>query len=255
MPLHLIFLTSFIIGLSGAISPGPLLAITLEETIKKNYKAGPIIIAGHSILEFFMVIFLILGFGRFLKREFVQNYLYIIGGFFLIYMGITTIISPQKINFERQKNSTIGKNYQLIFKGIFISLSNPYWTVWWTTIGSAYLSIALTYKFFGVFLFFTGHILSDFLWYTFVSYFFYKSKKFIEEKYLKYLSLLLGIFLIGFGIFLINFKKFYLVKPHLEQIFKPVESIIKVDILPSQLAHLSFQTNSIGGLHLISFPQ
>ncbi|MFN4227622.1 MAG: LysE family transporter [Candidatus Ratteibacteria bacterium] len=201
MKSYLIFLTSFFIGLSGAISPGPLLAITIEETVKKDYKAGPLIIIGHSILELLMVTFLIIGFGEVLKKEIIWNYLNIFGGFFLICFGFLTLISIKKINFLYSKGSS--NNYSLILKGIFVSLSNPYWTIWWVTIGLVYLSFALPYGFFGVFLFFFGHISSDFLWYSFVSYSFYKSKRLIKEKYLKYLSVFLGIFLICFGIFLI----------------------------------------------------
>ncbi len=207
MPLYLIFLTSFLIGLSGAISPGPLLAITVEETIKRNFKAGPIIIVGHALLELFMVIFLVLGFGNFLKMEKVQIWLSISGGIFLIYFGVSTFFSTSKFITENYKNLELTKNHFLIFKGFFVSLSNPYWTVWWITIGIVYLSFALPYGFLGIFLFFIGHILSDFLWYSFISYFIYKSKKVINKKYLKYLSIFFGIFLIGFGIFLIV-KKF-----------------------------------------------
>ncbi|MCM8767804.1 MAG: LysE family translocator [Candidatus Omnitrophica bacterium] len=207
MKFYLIFLTSFLIGLSGAISPGPLLAITIEQTIKRNYKAGPLIIIGHSILELLMITFLIIGFGETLKKEIVRSYLNIFGGFFLIFFGFLTLISIKKINFSYSKTSYC--NYSLIFKGIFVSLSNPYWTIWWVTIGIVYLSFALPYGFFGVFLFFFGHISSDFLWYSFVSYSLYKSKKLIKEKYLNYLSVFLGIFLICFGIFLIS-----KVRPH-----------------------------------------
>ncbi|MCM8785376.1 MAG: LysE family translocator [Candidatus Omnitrophica bacterium] len=202
MNLSLIFLTSFFIGLSGAISPGPLLAITIEQTIKKGYKAGPLIIIGHSILELLMVIFLIIGFGEILKKGIVQNYLNIFGGFFLICFGVLTLISIKNINLSFSKSPQ--NNYSLIFKGIFVSLSNPYWTIWWVTIGFVYLSFALLYGFFGIFLFFVGHISSDFLWYSFVSYSLYKSKKLMKEAYLKYLSVFLGIFLICFGIFLIS---------------------------------------------------
>jgi len=203
MPLYLIFFTSFLIGFSGAVSPGPLLAITVEETIRRDFKAGPLIILGHSILEFLMVLLLIYGFGEFLKREIVQKYLSIFGGIFLIYTGISIFFSEKKIKTEKNESTSNKKNHFLLLKGFFVSLSNPYWSIWWITIGLVYLSFALPYGFKGIFLFFTGHILSDFLWYSFVSYFVFKSKKVINEKYLKSLSYFFCIFLISFGGFLI----------------------------------------------------
>jgi threonine/homoserine/homoserine lactone efflux protein len=203
MPLYLIFLTSFLIGFSGAVSPGPLLAVTVEETIRKDFKAGPLIIIGHSILEFLMVLLLVFGFGDFLKKEIIQRYLSIFGGSFLIYTGISIFFSDKKIKNEKYESIPCKKNHFFILKGFFVSLSNPYWSIWWITIGLVYLSFAFPYGFKGIFLFFTGHILSDFLWYSLVSYFVFKSKKVINEKYLKTLSYFFCIFLIFFGMFLI----------------------------------------------------
>ncbi len=206
MPLYLIFFTSFLIGVSGAISPGPLLIVTIDETIKKDFKAGPLIITGHSFLELLMVILLIFGLGDILKNPEIQKYLSIFGGIFLIYFGISTFFSKYEFNKENRKNFKSTKNHILILKGIFISLSNPYWTIWWVTIGLVYLSFALPYGFLGIFLFFIGHILSDFFWYSTVSYFIYSNKKIFIPK-IKYLSLFLGSFLVIFGGFLI-FKNF-----------------------------------------------
>ncbi|MCS7181225.1 MAG: LysE family translocator, partial [bacterium] len=161
MPLYLLFTTSFLVGLSGAVSPGPLFVVTVEETLKKDFKVGPQIILGHSLLELFMVLFLIFGFGEVLKGENVQKYLSIVGGVFLIYFGISTFLSFKKLKFKKN-NSLNNKNFILILKGILVSLSNPYWTIWWITIGLVYLSFAFPYGFLGIFLFFIGHILSDF---------------------------------------------------------------------------------------------
>jgi len=46
-----IFATSWIVGLSGAVSPGPLLAYDIKETLRIGPWAGPAISLGHSILE------------------------------------------------------------------------------------------------------------------------------------------------------------------------------------------------------------
>lgn len=53
--------------------------------------------------------------------------------------------------------------------GAAASVSNPYWILWWTTIGATYVSQALGSGWAGVGFFFGGHILSDILWLTFVS--------------------------------------------------------------------------------------
>ncbi len=54
---------SFVIGLSGAMAPGPLLTITIAESIKRGPWVGPLIVLGHGVLELTMVIAIISGHG------------------------------------------------------------------------------------------------------------------------------------------------------------------------------------------------
>ncbi len=63
-----IALSSFAVALSGAISPGPLLAVTVTRSLSFGAREGPLLITGHSILEFIMVILLATGFGIYLRQ-------------------------------------------------------------------------------------------------------------------------------------------------------------------------------------------
>ena len=47
-------LTSFIVALSGALMPGPLLTVTVGEAARRGFWAGPLIIVGHALLENFI---------------------------------------------------------------------------------------------------------------------------------------------------------------------------------------------------------
>ena len=55
MEYFFIFMTSFVIALSGALAPGPLLAACISESTKHGFKSGPLMILGHAILEIIMV--------------------------------------------------------------------------------------------------------------------------------------------------------------------------------------------------------
>ena len=57
-----IFISSFIIALSGALMPGPVLTITISESTKRGFIAGPLIVLGHAILEISLLVLLVLGF-------------------------------------------------------------------------------------------------------------------------------------------------------------------------------------------------
>ena len=199
MNLIAITFTSFIIAFSGALTPGPLFALTIEHSLKKGFKAGPLLIVGHGILEILVILLIIAGFGDILKRREVFILLSIIGGTLLVWMGQGMI--RKKVDMEVESKGMVKSS---ILGGIIASVSNPYWIIWWATIGMTYLVFAYPYGLKGIFLFFLGHILADFTWYSFVSFSISKGRKKISPSLYKGLLYGCGIFLIGFGIWLVG---------------------------------------------------
>ena len=61
LELTLIFTTALLVGLSGALMPGPLTAVTMEHAFRRGYLAAPLITLGHASLEVVMVLLLLLG--------------------------------------------------------------------------------------------------------------------------------------------------------------------------------------------------
>ncbi|MCM8759513.1 MAG: LysE family translocator [Candidatus Omnitrophica bacterium] len=206
MSLFAIALSSFGVALSGALSPGPLLAVTMSRSVHYGAKEGPLIGLGHSILELVMVVMLIFGFGYYLKKPMVVDIIGLVGGCVLILFGLWMVFSKEYIMFveETAKNRQCQPSFLMsIFSGIIVSLSNPYWFLWWITIGLTYLSIAIPMGIPGVIAFFFGHISADLLWYSFVSFVLAKGVKPMQIFAMLIISKLCGLFLTGFGIFLI----------------------------------------------------
>ena len=63
--------TSFIVALSGALMPGPLLTVTVGEAARRGFWAGPLIIVGHALLELALVLLLLVGLGAWLNRPLI----------------------------------------------------------------------------------------------------------------------------------------------------------------------------------------
>jgi threonine/homoserine/homoserine lactone efflux protein len=59
-------------------------------------------------------------------------------------------------------------NHPMI-SGILMSVSNPYWIIWWATIGVGYIIYSTQFGLWGVAFFFAGHISADLAWYSFIS--------------------------------------------------------------------------------------
>ncbi len=152
-----ILTTSFVVGLSGALMPGPLLALTIGETARHGFRAGPLLVLGHAILELSLVVALVFGLSQVVGNGLVFSIVGIVGGSVLIYMGYSTIRQGWR---SRGIPTSTAKtaNRMMVVSGIVVSASNPYWVIWWATIGTTYLLWSLKVGVGGVASFFTGHI-------------------------------------------------------------------------------------------------
>jgi len=200
--LLVIAFSSFIIGLSGAMSPGPLLTVTIAESIKQGPWVGPLIIIGHALLELTLVIAIIFGLGSILTRSDVQVVLFGLGSILLAGMAyLTWRGSKENLNdiLNSPPTPTSSRLLRLPLIGIYISLSNPFWTIWWATIGILYLGVAIKYRWLGVAAFFIGHIISDFFWYTIVSFTVGKGRRFISPRWYRYVLIICSLVLLFFA--------------------------------------------------------
>ncbi|MBN2533229.1 MAG: LysE family transporter [Spirochaetales bacterium] len=216
--LWIIFSLSFLTALTGALSPGPLLTYTIIKTMesrKHGYLMGFAVIAGHALLEMMIVIALLSGLSFFLKNIIVIRVVSVTGCLFLVYFGITIIrdavkgkiqidfIQPGKSTAKENNNKHFGLKNPVI-GGIVTSMSNPYWWIWWASIGSAFwvnFNISSD-NIPGIIAFFFGHEAGDLIWYVFVSFIIFFGKGFINRKIYIIILVLCGIFMILFGLYL-----------------------------------------------------
>ncbi len=198
MTLFTIFITSLMIAFSGAVMPGPLLTITISESSSRGIMTGPLLIAGHGILELLLVIALILGLGPVLKMEPVFIFIAIAGSIVLLWMGIGMIKALPTLSLTKDKTRERQRN--LIFSGALLSLANPYWSIWWATIGLGYILKSMDMGKMGVMAFITGHLLGDLIWYTFISTAMFKGSRLLGDRAYRMLIGGCAIFLIVFSV-------------------------------------------------------
>lgn len=195
-----IFITSFLLAFSGAVAPGPVLTMTIGESTRRGFWTGPLIILGHGILELLLFIAVILGAGRFLTLPAVKETTSILGGGILVWLGIGMIRQAPQAQ-DPLAAACPGSSSNLVMGGFLISISNPYWSIWWATIGLSYIALSLPFGRWGLASFYCGHILADLCWYTFVSGLISLGKKAISPKVYHLIILLCGIFLLIFGLY------------------------------------------------------
>lgn len=192
-----IFVSSFIIAFSGAMMPGPLLTITISESPRRGFITGPLLIAGHAVLELALITALLLGLAPFFQTPFVFVVTAITGSLILLWMAFNMLRSLPSLNISWEEDKTT-KNHPII-SGILMSVANPYWIIWWATIGLGYILYSWQFGLWGIIFFFAGHILADLSWYSFISAAVARGKHFLNERLYRGLMAGCAVFLILFA--------------------------------------------------------
>lgn len=211
MELWTIFWTALVVGFSGAMMPGPLLTVTIGESVRRGFAAGPLIVLGHAILEILLVVLLVLGLAQFLASERVNTVIALVGGAFLVYMGWSMardawrgrvsldLGSPGGSESDAHNLNAPRPGMHPVAAGILVSLSNPYFTFWWATVGLAFITTSIAFGIAGLVTFTTGHLLSDLIWYSLVSGAVAGGRRFISQQVYRGIIAVCGVFLVGLG--------------------------------------------------------
>ena len=217
-----VFVLSFITALSGALMPGPLLTATIAQTARRGFPASALLVAGHSLLELLTVIGLAFGLGHFLKIRPVIGTVTVLGGAMLLWMGWGMIHDARRGILDLQAIATDGgaSSGGVILRnpvvtGMAVSISNPYWVIWWATIGLTFFAALPQGAFTTIGAFYVGHIMGDIAWYLAVGAAVATGRSFISSDAYRTVVQTCGAFLIFLGgsfLYLIATGKLWAIK-------------------------------------------
>ena len=202
-PYIALFFLSLWVAFSGAAMPGPLLTGCINQTIRRGFWAGPLMIVGHSLLEMALIVGLILALRPLLDRPVPKGIVALAGGTLLLFLGSGMIRGSRTLRLQLDGSDQKSRPRSPILEGVVLSLANPYWTIWWVTWGLWMIDRAMTRGLrFAVSLpvFYVGHILGDFVWYGFIALMLVKGRRFLTDKAYRGIILGCGIFLVVFGL-------------------------------------------------------
>ena len=157
-------LKTIIISLSGVMAPGAVTAATIAQGTRNRW-AGTLISVGHGIVEIPLIFLLMLGLGLIFKMDPVKIAIGILGGGFLLWMGVDMLRQTSVNSNPSQEAFKEGS----IMTGIVLSATNPYFLFWWATVG---LNLAIGAKELGLtalILFAVVHWLCDLIWLSILS--------------------------------------------------------------------------------------
>jgi threonine/homoserine/homoserine lactone efflux protein len=201
--------TVIILSASGALAPGPLFFVTVSHGIKSGTKSGILFSIAHSLVEFSLVMLLALGLLSVANVPAVRLAVGVAGGAALIVFGAMQIRGSFSYKPEETKTGQTATRH-LFLIGLALTGLNPYFIVWWLTVGANLIFISLEFAgLAGVVFMFACHIWVDYAWLILVSGFAKRSSKILRFKWYRVLMAVFGLVLIYFGIsFLIDSLNF-----------------------------------------------
>ena len=108
------------------------------------------------------------GMGRLLTQRKVRGVLSLVGGAVLLWMGLDIMRHADGVSLAAAEAAAM-PYLTLIIAGMAVSLSNPYFTGWWATVGTGQVAAFGLRSAKDYTAFFLGHELGDVVWYMFVA--------------------------------------------------------------------------------------
>jgi threonine/homoserine/homoserine lactone efflux protein len=178
-----------------------MLTVSVVESLKKGYKAGTSVVLGHAAAEIGMVVLLTLGLSQVIGQKAPFACICLMGGAFLVLTGTNLIRGCQKgLLGQAARKKITEKSYGPIYYGATTSMSNPYFFVWWFTVGAAFMFEGLRLAgLVGLASFLIGHWASAFSWYGFVAVCTERGAALAGEKAYQFILSGCGVFLFALG--------------------------------------------------------
>jgi threonine/homoserine/homoserine lactone efflux protein len=189
-----IILSVVVISLSGVMMPGPMFAVTLAKSYKSPW-AGAQMSLGHAVIEVPLILLIYFGFARFFQNSTVQLVLSLLGGAMVIWLGVGLFRARAAV-VEKGKDLP----YSAFVAGILMSALNPFFLLWWATIGSMLIMKFFDFGVIGLATFTAVHWLCDLVWLSFISVLIYKTKALWGKGFQQGVFITCGLVLIGFGV-------------------------------------------------------
>lgn len=186
-----------LISLSGVVMPGPVFAVTVARGYS-DIRAGLKIAAGHSLIEIPLIVAVFLGFDILFKDHLALTIVGFSGGSLLILMGLKMI--REKDELTERSNGVSGNS---VIAGIITTAANPYFFLWWATIGATLIGTAVQFGIFMLPLFALVHTACDFCWEHLVSFLVFKTKGMWSVTGHTLLFIFSGVIMLVFGFYFI----------------------------------------------------
>lgn len=195
-----ILVSYIILGFTLAAPIGPVNSARLDKGIKNGFWHAWVVGAGSMVADGFFMLLVYLGMVQFLGIPIIQIFLWLFGGFILIYSGVESIKNANTITltYGRDKESLT----KCFFTGFIMSITSPLSVLFWLGIyGSVLAKTAQTYGTESLLIYSCMIFLGLTIWDVFVAALTTGFRKLLTVKSLIGISIFSGASLVLFGLY------------------------------------------------------
>ena len=188
------------LGFTLAAPIGPVNSARLDKGIKNGFWHAWIVGAGSMVADGIFMMMVYLGMVKFLEFPIVQIFLWLFGGFILMYSGVESIKNANKItlSYSREKESLI----KCFLVGFIMSITSPLSILFWLGIyGSVLAKTAQMNGTDSLIIYSSMIFLGLTLWDVLIAALTTGFRKLLTIKSLILISIISGVSLVGFGLY------------------------------------------------------
>jgi threonine/homoserine/homoserine lactone efflux protein len=193
MTLGAFLLSTIAISMSGVLAPGPMTAVTVGKGSESPH-AGALVAIGHAVIEFPLMAAIFYGAGKLIGLLPVRIAITLLGGTFLLFMGIGMLRS-----IKSAAVAEVHDGRSPLVAGIVLSAGNPYFLIWWAAVGASLIMQAVGFGIAGFAAFAVTHWLCDFVWLYFLSALSFAGGRFFGLRFQRVLFAVCGVLLVIFS--------------------------------------------------------
>ncbi len=182
------------LGLAAGMSPGPLLAVTISETLQHGKWEGIKVAVSPLITDLPIILAVLFVLSHLTNSDFFIGIIAFFGASYLIYSGIESLkIKKDSVELNLNKKDALKK-------GVIVNFGNPHPYVFWLSIGGPIIFKSFNIHIWATILFIAGFYIFLVGSKVVVALIVERSKYFINSKYYFTIIRVLGIAQIVFGL-------------------------------------------------------
>ncbi|MDG6229840.1 MAG: LysE family transporter, partial [Candidatus Thermoplasmatota archaeon] len=163
-------ITVIFVTASGALAPGPLFFATISHGSRSGARTGLVFSLAHMIVEFSLVMLFAIGLLTVANEPLVKQVIGLSGGTALLLFGGLQLNNAIK-HHRGDQSPQHPKTSRLFLIGLLFTGLNPYFIIWWLTVGAQLILLSLEFaSFYGLIFMYVCHVWMDFVWLRGIAY-------------------------------------------------------------------------------------